>query len=374
MKHISNEINELNTDLNQIDEQYINNTITHTDLNSCTSNVINSIKASWYSDITADSRPSEILQSNNLKIKPNKILKKCKVCVSTDEVNNAKRSPVGMNTIFNQWQRFSHYTDGQNLNTTAHTQARNKWSYNSSTNAIYTNLNSEVYMGFVSPDKYDYYYLKVRLDGDDDDNDMIGIVLAFITDNAGVQHTLSLVRCKTIEEHTHYRYALVYDYLLTTEYKLDDREDIVPAVSGGWKGTYVIIDAKRSKNEVQIRTSMIGNPNLDDRTLITYKVPSTQPAEYPLEMYENLKQMLNYPAQIGFSAFSETGHFTIQEQKYVFDDNKIYDFNTDTIFEYKSNTWQNVGKISTTLEPGLLYNPDTKKLYKYMEGTILRII
>ena len=374
MIHTLNEIKELNIDLDDIDQQYVTNNNIHENINSNINNVIPSIKSVWYSDISADGRPGEILQTNNLKIKSNKILKKCKVCVNTEEVNLAKKSPVGMNTIFNQWQRFSHYTDGQNLNTTAHVNGRNKWSYNSSTNAIYTNLNSEVYMGFVSPDKYEYYYLKVRLDGDDADNDMIGIVLAFITDNAGVQHTLSLVRCKTIESHTHYRYALVYDYLLTTEYKLDDREDIVPAVSGGWKGTYVIIDAKRTKNEIQIRTSMIGNPTLDDRTLITYKVPNTQPAEYSLPMYENLKQMLNYPAQIGFSAYSETGHFTIQEQKYVFDDNKIYDFNTDTIFEYKSNTWQNVGKISTTLEPGLLYNPDTKKLYKYMEGTILKII
>lgn len=372
MSYILKWIDEVDASEKIIDQKILKNDQDHIELNNKIQSIQPDLINEFYQPFN-DVRQGEIALTNNNNIKTNQLIKKCKISTNSSELDNLMQNPVGMNTIFNQWYRFSHFTDGQNLNTTDHINGRNKWSYNSSTNAIYTNLNSAVYMGFVSPKRYSTYYLKVRLDGDDDDNDMIGIVLAFITDNQGVEHTLSLVRCKMIESHTHYRYALVYDYLLTTEFKLIDKEDYIKDVSGGWKNTFVIIEAKRSNSTIEMCTSQIGNSNLDPLAKMTYTLPETQPSNYSLEMYQNLKKMLLEPAQIGFSAYSETGHFTVLEQKYIFDDNKIYSFSNDTIYEYKSNKWNVVGKISENLSPGILYSEDNNSLYKYMEGSLEKL-
>ena len=373
MSYIIKQIKKIDNNYADADEKFLLNEQAHSEIISELSSVEDYVSEKFYERFQ-NVREGEIAISINGNAETTQLIKKCNVSTDASTLNNLMQNPVGMNTIFNQWYRFSHFTDGQNLNTTPHVNGRNKWSYNSSTNAIYTNLNSEVYMGFVSPKRYKTYYLKVRLDGDDDDNDMIGIVLAFITDNQGIEHTLSLVRCKMIESHTHYRYALVYDYLLTTEFKLMDKEDYIQDVSGGWKNTFVIIEAKRSNSTIEMCTSQIGNSNLDPLSKMTYTLPETQPSNYSLEMYQNLKKMLLEQAQIGFSAYSETGHFTVQEQKYVFDDNKIYDFTSGNVYEYKSNKWNVVSKIDTALKPCLLYSEYNHSLYSYTDNTIKKLM
>lgn len=373
MSYILKQIKKIDNNYIDADEKFLLNEQAHSEIISELSTFKDYVSKKFYERFQ-NVREGELALSINGNVETSQLIKKCNVSTDASTLNKLMQNPVGMNTIFNQWYRFSHFTDGQNLTTSAHVNGRNKWSYNSSTNAIYTNLNSEVYMGFVSPKRYKTYYLKVRLDGDDDDNDMIGIVLAFITDNQGVEHTLSLVRCKMIESHTHYRYALVYDYLLTTEFKLMDKEDYIQDVSGGWKNTFVIIEAKRSNSTIEMCTSQIGNSNLDQNSKMIYTLPETQPSSYSLEMYQNLKKMLLEPAQIGFSAYSETGHFTVQEQKYVFDDNKIYDFTSGNVYEYKSNKWNVVGKIDTALKPCLLYSEYNHSLYSYMDNTIKKLM
>ena len=65
------------------------------------------------------------------------------------------------------------------------------------------------------------------------------------------------------------------------------------------------------------------------------------------------------------------GLFTILEQRYIFNDEKIYDMINDIIWEYseKTNNWNNVGKCSATLREGqIYYNESTKQTFYYTNG------
>ena len=358
-----------------LSERFLTNAQEHQSIIASLPAVIENTQTAFYANLSTN-RQGEYLFTDGLgRFRVIPMVNFTIMCMSASEVTEAKRYPVGMSTIFNSWYRFSHGADGQNLSTTAHVQGREKWSYNASTNAIYTNLNSSVYMGFISPNKYSNYYLKVRLDGDDNDNDMIGIVLAFVTDNTGVEHTLSLVRCKKIEGHTVYRYALVYDYKLPTEYKLADKQDYILDVEGGWKNEFVLIEALRVNDTLTLATSQISVNAIDQNTTITYTLPKTQPPEMDIDTYQNLKLMLGSASQLGFSAYSETGHFTVLEQKYIFNDTKVYDYLNNIVWEYKASTatWANIGKVTATLTDGLYYNTSTARLIYYQDQTALTV-
>ena len=100
-------------------------------------------------------------------------------------------------------------------------------------------------------------------------------------------------------------------------------------------------------------------------------MPLTKPSNYSQAMYDNIKTMLSNPSQIGVGCHSQPGNFTILEQKYIFDDEKIYDMINDVIWEYseKTNNWNNVGKCSASLREGqIYYNKNTKQTFYYTNG------
>ena len=74
---------------------------------------------------------------------------------------------------------------------------------------------------------------------------------------------------------------------------------------------------------------------------------------------------------MGVGAHSQNGLFTILEQRYIFNDEKIYDMVNDIIWEYseKTNNWNNVGKCSSVLREGqIYYNTSTKRTFYYTNG------
>lgn len=310
------------------------------------------------------------LQQNGISSKP--LIYKMNMSYTADQLALLKLHPVSMSTIFSEWQRFAH-TGRANTEANQIENTKKAWSYDKSTGEISSNINSSVFGGFVSPTKHRQYYLKVKLRGNDTDNDIIGIVCAFYTDDNGVEHTLSVIRAKMIENHTLYRYGLVYDYGKTTEKIIAERNDVIPDVTGGWEGNYVIVDALRTGSRLVVKTSNINSDVLLPASEIDFTLPEVKPEDWSDEMYSTINTMLQNPMQVGFGVFSENGRFTVLDQKYIFDDNDIYDILNDQILRYveKTSTWQVIGKVTDKLEDNILvWSPNINTLFLYAHGGV----
>lgn len=325
----------------------------------------------------------------------------CKIVTTTDALNQLKLVPVGMSTIFSDWYRFSHWRSEQNLsgntghmmpnNTYSgveHAAARNGWTYDKSTNMIKSNRNSPVYAGFINPLKLKQWYLKVQIyGGGDGDNDGILINVAFMKDSNGVEHTIDLVRARSgvgnsvaldDKKGMEFYWSLVYDYRQDTQKELANNPNVycAPTEYGkyGWGTNYACMSCHRNVTNIKCYTSdVVSTPitTVNENSLIDYTLPSSKPSDWSDAMWSNMKAMLLNASQMGVGAHSQNGLFTILEQRYIFNDEKIYDMVNDIIWEYseKTNNWNNVGKCSATLREGqIYYNESTKQTFYYTNG------
>ena len=322
----------------------------------------------------------------------------CKIANTTDTLNQLKLVPVGMSTIFSDWYRFSHWRSEQNLsgdtghmmpnNTYSgveHAAARNGWTYDKSSNMIKSNRNSPVYAGFINPLKLKQWYLKVQIyGGGDNDNDGILINVAFMKDSNGVEHTIDLVRARSgagngvylDEKGMEFYWSLVYDYRQDTQKELANNPNVFCApVSGyGWGRNYACMSCYRNVTNIKCYTSdVVSTPitTVNENSLIDYTLPRSKPDDWSDDMWNNMQTMLLNPSQMGVGAHSQNGLFTILDQKYIFNDEKLYDMVNDIIWEYseKTNNWNNVGKCSASLREGqIYYNESTKQTFYYTNG------
>ena len=322
----------------------------------------------------------------------------CKIVTTADTLNQLKLVPVGMSTIFSEWYRFSHWRSEQNLSGNTghvmpggtysgveHAAARNGWTYDKSTNMIKSNRNSPVYAGFINPLKLKQWYLKVQIyGGGDTDNDGILINVAFMKDANGVEHTIDLVRARSgtgngvylDEKGMEFYWSLVYDYRQDTQKELANNPNVYCApISGyGWGTNYACMSCYRNVTNIKCYTSdVVSTPitTVNENSLIDYTLPSSKPDDWSDDMWSNMQTMLLNASQMGVGTHSQNGLFTILEQRYIFNDEKLYDMVNDIIWEYseKTNNWNNVGKCSASLREGqIYYNESTKQTFYYTNG------
>lgn len=362
-----------------------------------------SIPTNLYAEMTDQSKPGEILRvyyDNTKKrnqINPSAMIELLNIGTTQQEVDDMKLTPVGMSEIFNTWYRFSHWRNEQNLSGNTghamtnnqmsgyeHEATRNAWSYDASTQMIKSNRNSPVYSAFISEKKLSTYYILVRCDGGGDtDNDGILINLAYMKDANGVEHTIDLVRARMgvgnivylDETGMEFHWSIVYDYRMNTQFELATNTNI-KSVSGGWGNNYIYMSAERQGNKLTCKCSDWNSSEILENSVINYTLPDTKPSNYTDEMYNNLKTMLNYSAKMGVGAHSQNGLFTIVDQRYIFDDSKIYDLVNNAIWEYDENdrTWYNVGTADVILKNGHVYfNKLLEKLYYYDNSQLMEI-
>src|SRR5690606_9074170 len=112
-------------------------------------------------------------------------------CQTTQEINDAKNRTVSFKDVFNSWKRFSHQN---NTRQPAKPEELTNWSYDEVTDTIRSTVNSSSLIGLVSRTKYSDWDLEVYLSSTNGDDDTVGIVLAFATDEVGTEHTLTALR------------------------------------------------------------------------------------------------------------------------------------------------------------------------------------
>lgn len=351
-------------------------------------------KKELYSEITGTGKEGEFLRlrynenAGRNEVESTPLITFSKIATTQEQVDALKLEPVGMSTIFNTWYRFSHWWGDENLNDGiaygSHQDTRNAWSYDPSTKMIKSNRNSPVYSAFISPRKLNTWYLKLlAYGGGDGDNDGVLINVAYMKGADGHEHTIDLVRAVMgkgngvyLDSHgMDFYWSLVYDYRLNTQFELANNTYIQPK-SGGWGTQYCCFSAQRTKTNIKCYTSQIGarTETVDPKSEINWTLPLTKPSNYPDAMYANLKTMMENPAQMGVGAHSQNGLFTILDQKYIFDDEKIYDFVSNSIWEYDESTklWNSVGRCSDMLD-GFVYSRYTKDLYYINNGQTINL-
>ena len=316
------------------------------------------------------------------------------------------KKPISMQEIFNNWYRYAHFCaaaasqldntnnsgipDGQNRtdNTqfTAYTDpTKGGWTFDQATDTIHNNFDYNVSAGFINPeDKYSSFYLKVRADtGWDDDH--INIIVGYMRDSSGVEHTLTLARGAGLLNgqttlDTKFLWGLIYDANNPTQFFINDLSSkTTPRSANGGSHNICYMTAIRSNTLMEFRTTdwdPNGNAKTDIKGLtFQFKYPDSKPSNWTQAMYDNIGVMMKNPNRIGFGARSTTGWFRIEEQDGIMSDQDIYDFQNDVIYHYDffNNRWvKRTASDSNFTKPSekfsdrtFIYNERTQKLYYY---------
>lgn len=112
-------------------------------------------------------------------------------CQTTEEIDAAKTRVVSFKDVFDTWKRYSH---GNNVAPPANISELSAWVYDEATDTIASTVNSVTHIGFVSRIQYRDWEIEAYLSSTNGDDDTVGIVLAFMTDDNGIEHSLTAQR------------------------------------------------------------------------------------------------------------------------------------------------------------------------------------
>lgn len=173
---------------------------------------------------------------------------------------------VDMSTVYGSWHKFDH--SGTKQKVVVPTDSM--WQYDPIAKAIKTTSNEERFTGTVSPDSYDNYDFKAHLYSTSRDNDSMGLVLAFATDQFGKEHTLSAIRRRDSSDI----WTVWYNYGLTGAMKVASFGGFdTYGSSDNWNqfGTIgTTIHAKRNGDKFEVRTTKGGSSTLLDSTKLSF--------------------------------------------------------------------------------------------------------
>ena len=257
-------------------------------------------------------------------------------------------------TIFSSWLRFSHDSSSAQPANSSETTA---WSYSNATGQISSTVNSNTYIGFVSPDKYSYYTLEVRLFSPGVDDDNIGVICGWYVDPAdGREYTLSALRDVG---GTGFNWRIVYNYLRSDAKVILDYNATVSKVNpgGGWSAFGNIgatVKVVRNGNILEFETTQLGSSTYDPNTRVTLDLTSD-------------------PLLVKFTGASNYGYSAYSQEFATFDTitfstigNSIFDMNTGNAYVKTGNAWGLSSTINVFNSIGvgrILSNPTTKKLF-----------
>lgn len=124
--------------------------------------------------------------NTSMSFKPSALLTEFRKAPSDAEIARMKSTLQPMSEVFSKWKRTSHGTNG--LFPSSPTELTS-WTYDPVLDKIACSINSGSVLGLISPYSFDEYTFDVVLSSTNNDDDSMGLVLAFKT-VAGIEHTL----------------------------------------------------------------------------------------------------------------------------------------------------------------------------------------
>lgn len=329
----------------------------------------------------------------------------CNVVDDDNDFNLLQNSKFSMKDIFDNWDRISGLWDwkfpteykNQNLNTEGQIAARNAYYFDDTTQQIINPRNSNETSAFLSKDYYKSFKVKIRLDPYNDDDDPIFMIVGFMTDDKGIQHDISVVRCGNNDSGQHKTGPLFIMYDAMSYLYTGDSGDLTPnnirdhnskeykmLVLKGleygvikpvrWNYGPVEIEIERGKKRdgtpfLEIRTcnpnDHIDYDNPDFR--LYYELPTTIPEYWTAEQYLNVRNMLTNESRIGFGTQSNPCKISILSQTGFLQDDLIYHLKKDRVYRrVNGNDWEEIGTVPEyMMSKVLMYNKSLKKLFWY---------
>lgn len=178
----------------------INNVVSADLSNYDTTAQVNTKLATKQNTLTGNN--GDVMYHNGTSIIPQQIMSGGYVVNTAEDLALCKNNTPSFETVFNTWRRFDTWGGRDNWGAykkasgsyTPDDIAVEKWVYDSTLDRVRQPQNSTPYNGFISPESYSNYDIKVRLYSTNTYDDVIGLVAAFAKDSNGKIHTLSFLR------------------------------------------------------------------------------------------------------------------------------------------------------------------------------------
>lgn len=279
---------------------------------------------------------------------------------SADELQSVIDAKPSPEEVFNQWYRFSHGASGV---FPANATELGAWEYDSVNKLFRNTTNSETVIGMVSPEKYDEFDLEVHIKSTNGDDDSIGLVIAFVKDETGNEHALSVYRSPG---GTPSRWVITYtgntNQTAVNGNLLVKWGNLNPgsAISGtvGWNSANVAngtrIRVERRGDTIKCWTSQWDNNNtIDPSTLLELNLNSNP-----------LYAVFKNPCQYGFTAHSQQSS-SWEVINFTSPSDAIYDLEGRKVYQYiEGQGWVNTGSnLDGVPREAFLYNAVTKKIF-----------
>ena len=305
------------------------------------------------SNVVTTGYDGQLLSIKNNKPSPKNPITFINLKMSEDELQLALASkPLTLSDVFKTWTKFAHLPNySQTISGTALSEV-NAWRYNSSLNAIQNSVNTTAFVGFLRPEPKQNWRLKIRGKGTDSDNDYFAIIIGYLVDEHGVQHTLSLLRTYNNTEHSKTGlFSLVYDFNSIANWDglviVNETSQIKTQGVSWTKPT--LIQVTRKGNYIKCETGESNGSTLT--ASFEYTLPTEKPEAWTDEQFNNITKMLSEPSQMGFGMCSQPGYFQLLETDGIFDNSDIFDGINNVVYKFNntSNKWENSGKISDNI-------------------------
>lgn len=305
------------------------------------------------SNVVTTGYDGQLLSIKDNKPSPKNPITFVNLKMSEDELQLALASkPLTLSDVFSTWTKFAHLPDyNQTISGTALSEV-NAWTYNSSLNAIQNSINTTAFVGFLRPEPKQNWRLKIRGKGTDTDNDYFAIIIGYLVDENGVQHTLSLLRTYDNTEHDKTGlFSLVYDFNSIANWDglvIVNETSQIKTQGATWSKP-TLIQVTRKGNYIKCET---GESNGSELTAsFEYTLPTEKPEAWTDEQFNNITKMLSEPSQMGFGMRSQPGYFQLLETDGIFDNSDIFDGINNVVYKFNntSNKWENSGKISDNI-------------------------
>lgn len=319
-----------------------------------------------------------------------------------------KLGPINLKEIFNTWHRFSQDTlyrpakemfwktymidcpsDGVCFTSDAGEDYQNHpkdsslvwaWTYDDATKTVQNNGNVATLTGFISTYRYVEYWIEFSIRTNQQlhtGEDYCGVVISWIKDSNGIEHTLSLIRCNNSGIGNHgpvdnFHFGLAYDIYQRTCYTIYRADDLItdfPAFcQQNNNGQKCNLFLQKSGATITAKTTNYADNDPGENWVcgFSWTLPASKPNDWPLTMWNNITKMILESSCMGFWALSYSCNFFIKNQYMVFEDDKIYNLGDNSVWAYINDEWIKIGKIGDNLpNRSWLYNRFTKQLYWY---------
>lgn len=284
---------------------------------------------------------------------------------TADDLTLQQSSQQDWSAVFNSWERFAYTTPtAGDYGTEA-----DSFIYDEQADTIYSPLNSESVIGFVSPGRYENYTLDVQLSADNADDDYIGVVVGFV--HVGNERHILTVMSYRHRGVTAPTLGIIMDNvpvpaeLPTTVAEATSTETF----QGGFRNWNLI------PNGIRLRVVRTGD------LIECWMGPddSTELGASPTYASVNLTDipdlaMFRGPQPIGYTAMSQANGTWYTYETPIFTTSRIIDLVNGQVLTQVDSVWTDTGEPVTDYikQARGYYNPTTEKLFLGTgNGTVL---